>query len=276
MKLPGSLKTIVLFLLFFTILLSACVKQTRKVENLWADLNITFLKAPRTLNISIYKQNQFASKLSEIEQKAHTLQMNTSGADASYWKLNEMFAKFLRKKLTVLQSRQAWQLSERTSFDINTASLPDCNRLLSFEKFSDRLKDVIDLAQKNNLLLNGFIHSYSNADKYNVERFRTDVTGLTKILHRAELTALLGKECVLYLNSKKFFENLTIDATDCNALKTLAVKVSEVEVLVADAKQIMEKLANYGADVKPLLRSYSQMKNALAELKELYRDLNSC
>jgi uncharacterized coiled-coil DUF342 family protein len=247
------------------------------VENLWTDLNVKFLKTPSTLKLSVYEQNQIVAKISEIEKKALALKEKAAGIEASYWRINAEFAKFLKKKLDVLQSKQAWQLFKGVSLDINTASKADCNKLLSFEQFSEQLSELLELAQKNNLLVNGFVRSYGNrASDYNIERFRIDTQGLTELIRKAKIATLLGKECMLYFSSKEFFEELTIKSVDCNALADLSKSIYKVEKLASDAKALLNELATYDVDIKPLLADYSKMKNTLNELKTLYEDINSC
>jgi len=266
-----------LSLLVFAILLSACIESKPKVENLWVDMNIEFLKTPSTLKLSVYEQNQLIAKISELEKKALQREESSAGVDASYWRVNAEFAKFLKKKLDVLQSRQAWQLFKGVSLDINAASKADCNKLLAFEQFSEQLSELLELAQKNNLLVNGFVRSYgSRANDYNIERFRIDTQSLTELIRRAKIATLLGKECMLYFTSKEFLEELAIKSVDCNSLMALSRSISEAEKLANDAKALLNELATYDADIKPLLADYSKMKNTLNELKTLYEDINSC
>lgn len=263
-----------LFVFFF---IAGCVETEQKAENLWRDMNIEYLKQPATIAISLYEQSQIVSKIDAIDQNARLLQKNSSGMMAQYWQLNSEFANFLKKKLEVMQSRRAWLMHEKISFDINSASRNDCNMLLAFAEFARELDALADLAKENNEHVEAFMRAYNGkASQLNVSRFVIDVNAIRAMANKAKALALLGKECSLYLDSKEFFETLSVEELDCNTLQAFSDKISKAEGLADEAKKLMEELTMLGIDTEALHENYIGISNALAELKRLYSDFNSC
>jgi|GEM_PF-2581423 len=257
------------------LLLSGCI-ETQKQAELWADINIEYLKTPTTLDLSPNEQKELISRIEAIDLNARGMQKNSEGMMAQYWQINSEFANFLKRKLLVFQSRHGVLMKKNISFDINSSSRNNCIALLAFKPFATELDELATLSNKNNQFINAFIRTYGKNAELNVLRFMTDETAIRATAKKARLLALLGEGCSLYFDSKEFFEKLSIEELDCNTLQIFSEKISKVEELVDSTKKLMNELAAHDIDISMLQRDYANLNNKVSELKQLYADLNYC
>lgn len=272
---------VLLLAIFLWLLLSltACIEMQSTEEqdfSLWQDLNITYLKQPKILMLTSREKEEALTKLDAIEAK---LEAEKPFNELSYSNISLLFADFLKEKLALFESKDAYFLFEvLPEKDLRKASEQDCNRMLAFSSFISKLETLSAKAKVLNNMIKKFSQRYANqAKQSDINLLLVDEKALEDTKRKSELAIFSGKLCALNRKAEKFFETISITSVDCNALPLIKNKIDEARALNAEADKLFEEALSYALDVETLMQGHANIQNSLSELERLYTDIsNSC
>lgn len=258
--------SIAIAMLFLLLFISACIqpKQEEQKRDLWQDLNIEFLKEPKTLELTIKEKKEVLAKLSSIKEELKGIE------NTEFRRLNAAFADFLEKKIEVFESKDAYFLFKTLpEQDFNKLLASDCNKLLRLKHLALELEELLDQAKKINLML-------KSSEKFSAEqaRFELDEQGLALAKKKAQAALLFGKLCSFNAAVRELLSSISIENA-CESLDMLQDKISDANKLVRSAKEILEEAAALDIATKEISESYGNIRTAFNELERFYRDLNS-
>lgn len=268
---------LLLMLVLFSFFIAGCVQTEEKPADIWQGVDLEKLKSPNAIDINNTAKEKILLDVNSVLKKAESLRDKSSGMMKEYWSLHCNFAEFLIKKIDIFSSNNSVILKKSVSIEISKASPTECTYFKSFSGLADKLKMLKEEAAKSNSNIKSFSLKYpEKAKELKVSSLLLDETGFNILANKAKARAITGEACLLYQESKAFFEGVDFERIDCNNIDDFYDKIKGAEALVSESEKLIDELESLGAETEGLYDLHSSIVSVLNEIKQLYDDFNNC